>query len=527
MYSYHIFHFPFTWETRSKNAKEKIELDRLIYKGSHWQRIKYDGIPYRFNKQSKISLDREFISPAIGKFLQDYGDINSPVQHFEYLAQDQLNYIIGGELRYILPLEKISLNIYSIGVGILSFFIRNDKYSDEEHILEINQMGRKIMPSSFPTDIERYFSLAGYLGIEGLSHDNMKGDYDHLYIEKFEYSSLHEYQPACFIRNLINNFFSKIYYRPIDNNYCKLITSFQDTSDYMFGMSLYFNNIYAYGIKNQQNWVDTNKFWWKYIMGRGTFCLNMESEENKEWIRKHTITRNRSQKKLTGITNDFFVELCSKEYYNNKAITNFWEEIEVFRFEQDYNQLVCSFLLQKMSIQRLMNSIAEITNVQNTSFEKVPSLVKYSEFIYYEYVFANNHIFFSDISGTIEGTQIYKMLLQQNDIEYNVEKLGKAVNELNQYATMLESRRQNTYLYYLTLLGGVFLIPSFLTGYFGMNFFQKEQSKLLCIPFVIVVLIMSGLTYLYFSVHQRFYKILILLGIVISIFIELSLTFII
>lgn len=53
---------------------------------------------------------------------------------------------------YELPIGKILLTAYFTGVGILSFYVINDKYPEFEDILRINEFGRRIYPQFLVKD---------------------------------------------------------------------------------------------------------------------------------------------------------------------------------------------------------------------------------------------------------------------------------------------------------------------------------------------------------------------------------------
>lgn len=194
-YSYHIFYFPFKWELRGDDNKlftEQTDLERIpLNTHSFWERMQYDP------KKSDSSVDATLIQERSELFgeLQYYFDFVHPVLydtvgeknpiifHFERKEPKSRNVEYHITVRdkenqtdreYTLQVEAINLNLYSTGVGILSFYLanRDENQKDELSVRDINQFGRRIMPPhSGEFEADQRGMLAKSIVITGLEGD--------------------------------------------------------------------------------------------------------------------------------------------------------------------------------------------------------------------------------------------------------------------------------------------------------------------------------------------------------------------
>ena len=55
-----------------------------------------------------------------------------------------------------------------------------------------------------------------------------------------------------------------------------------------------------------------------------------------------------------------------------------------------------------------------------------------------------------------------------------MEQLNFEIDKVHEYADLVEQSASNFKVQLLTIIGAALVIPSFVTGFFGMNIFQKE-----------------------------------------------------
>ena len=129
-YSYHNFMFPFQWWIRGYDDKvfsEQICLKNINYAfGSNWERN-----PGPANKDEADALynERNYFYEFVHDALYDNGKDNSLIRHFERKETKHggVTYVVNcGKKEYGLKVDAINLNLYSTGVGVLSFYLYNE-----------------------------------------------------------------------------------------------------------------------------------------------------------------------------------------------------------------------------------------------------------------------------------------------------------------------------------------------------------------------------------------------------------------
>lgn len=241
-YSYHIFYFPFKWELRGSGNKlftEQTDLERIpLNMGSFWKRVQYNpeegnsllddtDIQERKELFGELQYYFDFVHPVL---YDKKGGGNPIIFHFEREEPKRGNVeyhitVRDGEKRidkeYVLQVDAINLNLYSTGVGILSFYLANKKENqqDESSVRDINQFGRRIMPphsGEFDADERRL--LAKSIVITGLEGDS------HRYLDLFDYKILNggnirglsnTWEPAVFIDSLIKDLSTEMEVKPV------------------------------------------------------------------------------------------------------------------------------------------------------------------------------------------------------------------------------------------------------------------------------------------------------------------------
>ena len=174
MYSYHIFYFPFKWEVpanRTTTFTEQVNLQSIRFDPlSSWERVWIDGE----EEQNDVYNEKNYYFPFVHPVLYDSNTPDSLLYHFERKEPKTstvfYNISLKGGSFYQLKIDAINMNLYSTGVGTLSFYCRNERESQNnpDDILRINQYGRRIMPP-FIGDVELRKETAASLEIEGLN----------------------------------------------------------------------------------------------------------------------------------------------------------------------------------------------------------------------------------------------------------------------------------------------------------------------------------------------------------------------
>lgn len=496
-YSYHILYFPFKWELRGDDNKlftEQTDLERIpLNTHSFWERVQYDP------KKSDSSADAAHIQERSELFgeLQYYFDFVHPVLydimgeknpiifHFEreepksgnveyhITVRDKENQI---DRRYILQVDAINLNLYSTGVGILSFYLANrmESQKDEYSVRDINQFGRRIMPPhSGEFEANQRGILAKSIVITGLEGDA------HRYLDFFDYKILDEnfesrglsnvWEPAIFIDSLIKDLSSEMEVTPV-------------IDDRMLVNCWYGNNELCKEIKDNNSFT-TSDFWYKYIFvdnGKDTSCKNQEMKE--DLLKKSTYQRWQEYGTLYGVTR-----------YSLMALT----EEGALDFIGMHMRTIYSRMFELIIIQRasILRFSGEVTKVSSLSKGSRRQLAERISSLYKEYIRFVNQVYFQSVTAQDQGIEMYNMMLKQFLLPEKVKNLDDEIGELNQYVTLIIDEKRSENGEWLNKLAAYFLPATVMTGVFGMNPFGHGNSWWsMCIQ-IGIILVLSVILY--------------------------------
>ncbi|MEM6726484.1 MAG: CorA family divalent cation transporter, partial [Bacteroidota bacterium] len=170
--------------------------------------------------------------------------------------------------------------------------------------------------------------------------------------------------------------------------------------------------------------------------------------------------------------------------------------------ESIYYQICVIGLIQRASVIRFSGEVANLTRLAKLeSNVDEAKLVQRIRNLYRAYIEFVNKIYFREVTSQIQGIELYNQLQEVMNIDRDVKDLEGEIEKLHNYASLLEDKRSNQLINRLTLIGALFLIPTFITGFFGMNlfndslepydlgFFKSLIIGLLIISFGILILI--------------------------------------
>lgn len=166
---YHNFVYPALFDSLIIN-KQKVN-------NSVWVR----KFKYNFD-ENKIGDDKRTYNISIRK--RERENIKEMLLREDYFLENKGKYNFTVET-FSLYIEKISLLIYSEGIGILAFHLDNYKYKSPEEILLINQFGRRIYPPFFDNHY-RDFEIGLTNELEGTQHREMPVDIAIPFLEGYD-----------------------------------------------------------------------------------------------------------------------------------------------------------------------------------------------------------------------------------------------------------------------------------------------------------------------------------------------------
>ena len=490
-YSYHIFYFPFKWEIKgaeSKTFSEQVDLNRIpISLSSAWERVQLDNktsiLSGDRTEQEELFGERQYYFDFVHPVLYDFKGVeNSIIHHYERKEPKEGNVEYHIEVKnrtYVLKVDALNVNLYAMGVGIMSFFLKNEKedQKDELSIRDINQFGRRIMPPHCNEFIKENRSLiAQSIRITGL-----KGEPES-YLDSFDYKNdfvnepqcglLHVWYPARFIRQLITDLSSDMQVTPV-------------IDDRMLVNCWYGNNDLSKEIMqvdNQGNvpFVDTD-FWYKYVFvdsGKehdDVTCQNPVMR--KTLLGESTYCRWQEMGTLYGVSRYSFVALTNT--------TPFAKNVLAMHMRTIYSRMFELVILQRASILRFSG---EITKVSSLKGGKDKEIAKRIRSLYKEYIRFINQIYFQSVTVQDQGIELYDLLLKQFKSDVKIKDLDAEISELQQYITLIIDQHRNENGEMLNFIAASFLPASFLTGIFGMNSLITKEWGVWLIQFSVILI---------------------------------------
>lgn len=484
--SYHVFMFPFRWEieqteTNKKKISEHHKLSKEHFKNqsrthSFPKWIEFKNLQpenkCKWTQDTIIKMQEDpieeyntrnyyhkFVHPII------YGEDaeNFEIQHYKRIAGvgKELQYVIHTNEReknnagpYTLLLNELTLDMFSTGVGILSFHLINTEYLEFNDILKINHFGRRI----FPPFLSKMNGVEGTINFgelaEKISIVGLEGE-DDRYLEDFRgYDPTQYWTPSKIIKNLLLDFHSALKPEPV-------------VDDRMFTMCWTFSDQMGFSIKNKYTkWIKSDD-WHKYLFidtNRST-CQNDEMQE--QLLKNHTYQRWQKDGTLYGITR-YSMMVISKDNW-------FPRNILLTHFRTIYFKMVMITLLQRASILRFSDEVTELNYIIHEddlvkSFEKLDDFYKaYMQFI--------NKIYQQEISAQEQAIEIYDMLQQHLKIEKQSKELKEEIKELFTYVNMQKTEKINENMRWLNKLIAIVVVPTFLFNLLNNRFFNKLEVR--------------------------------------------------
>jgi len=556
MHSCHIFLFPFKFEKVNLGEKETI-YSKIVDYG--WKKVKSSDDPisnyneqkyfYQFvwpclfsdEKETK-RLDIKEKPPLLSQYAYEnckgwHYEIElknrKPLPKVEPLFHDQIlkppdRYEFEEENRkYTLIIEKVTLDIYERQcVGVFAFHLKNINYEMADHILLINQFGRRIYPPFFDKYYNK-FDLSLENPLEGTKHRELPllikiKNLDGISLAKEEFkinkeNLLAEYIPEhinCFFRisggnkKEIRNFISVDYSgvlrienvlddrmfvicwygaKQLGYNFRKNKTPLRDEekncryviSDLCQRMNGGYEVSGFYRNSKQHKSLALNQthnsygyafsdFWYQYVFvdGYGSSCANELIQY--EQIEKHTYARWVGSNTLYGISRYSFVcisepkENLEKPFPNAGFITDHIQTI--------YFKMVSLVLAQRAMVLNFSERIQKI----NFPVEcEDPAEQKKALQTYKDYQDFVNCIFYREVTAQEQGIELYDMLQEHLRVEYHAKELDKEYDEMYRLMNMISTNQTNKRMRLLTFLTSLIAIPNIFIAVLGSRFFRE------------------------------------------------------
>lgn len=474
LYSYHVFYFPFRWSLPSSADRilsEQMDLSQIpISDYSMWKRVQLDvAEPKAILTESEhkdaceLFGERQYFFDFVHPILYDVKGVENPlVYHFERREPQNQEVIYQIQVKdrvYSLRVDAMNLNLYSTGVGILAFFLANEReeQNKESAILTINQFGRRIMPPhSGEFDLENRSLIASSIKIVGLNGlaDKYEDCFD--YEERLSENKRglnNVWEPARFIKSLIDDLSPNLDIVPI-------------IDDRMLVNCWYGNNelskqVVEHAAHEKDEFVMGN-FWYKYVFvdaGDKPDDETCQNDQMKECqLKDATYFRWQKQGTLFGVSRYSFVALTDAKSFGVNVLSMHMRTI--------YSRLFELIIVQRASMLRFSAEVTKVSALSGSSQKEIAVRVGS---LYKEYIRFVNQIYFRSVTLQDQGIELYEMLMKQFASQEQIKDLDEEIDELHRYAMLLVDQNRNENGAKLNLLAAIFLPGTFLAGLFGMN----------------------------------------------------------
>lgn len=464
MHSYHIFYFPFRWDLPSKGNllfSEQVDINRVknsIF--SQWERCQLSSKEEIFHdikskecvEMQEVFAEQQYYFDFVHPVLYDMKDLkHNLLHHYERKEFKNKNHGIEYHIEskskiYTLSVEAIDLNLYTTGIGILSFYMANnrDDQKDELSVRNINQFGRRIMPPHpGEFDKEKRSMLAKRISIIGLVHPNTDR-----YSDSFDYNinrSAKAWTPSTLISALIEDLNSDLQIVPV-------------IDDRMFVNCTYINKELSTEVaKPKSNFIDCD-FWYKYVFIDNDNDLSCQNKKMRDdLINESSYLRWEKYGTIYGISRYSLVTLANSDFI-------------VTHMRTIYSRMFELAIVQRASILRFSGEVTKVSSLKSTNNKDVANRISS---LYKEYIRFINQIYFRSITSQDQGIEIYGYMMKQLECENHSKELDSEIRELHNYVTLLIEQRKSENSEFLNIVAAIFLPATILTGIFGMNAFPK------------------------------------------------------
>lgn len=499
MCSYHIFYFPFKWAKKEVTEGTMTQLTdfsqiRFLNNGKWVRPAVAESQENDGNKTEKnnISLDaqvlyneKNYYFRFVHDVLYDSGDGNDNlVMHFERKEPQEkdVRYLIkvsGREKPYSLKVDAININLYKTGVGLMSFYLRNDDESqcDTRDILNINQYGRRILPPFWSeVNAKERNELSEYLEIRGLDTEISKEDFKSYTVDE-------PWTATSMLDSLLKDLTDNLTLTPV-------------IDDRMFVMSLYKNeDMSRLSLSAADAYCNPSspfsEFWYKYLFVDTGWPTCQNDEMRRDLLRAHTYLRWQDWNSLYGVSRYSFV------YLTNSGVPSYLVDY----FMTTYARMMEIALVQRASVLCFSNEVTTLTKRGDWTLEK---LSEHVDSLNEEYIRFINRMYFKELTSQDQGVELYGMIRQNLDIDSYVEELKDEIEKLHDTISFKVERSRNEKAETLNFMAAILLPVSIVTGFWSMNLSLFCNVKSNVIPFAVAVgLMILGVAFSVFLVRRR------------------------
>ncbi len=460
-HSYHIFMFPFSLQNNWKH----LDIDRML-NGSGWERKQFSYCEGDF--ASNFSEQGYFYDFSSGAMFDDPDSRNRVLTTYQLPGGKDATYTIninkyGNKKTYKLQVEKIELNVYDEKAAILCFHLNNDNYAEIQDILYINDYGRRIYPQYLANEdngngkIDLQKTKNSFLADSIELHLRNKPCYEEDF-SSYASKSVPPYTMPKYIKGIL----------PERMHECRWLLD-----DRMYVVSYFCNPEFATrmsdGYGKEGNWLDKQRVewdWYQYVFidNDGPTCQDEKMFNNL--LSKATYSRWNSYGTFFGISRYSLTCLIGSDVINLLRQT-----------KTMYYRMASLVLAQRALSLYYSREISEISRELDENKLTNKELRRRVNILNRDYLRFVNNVYFREITPHDQGIELYDLMQEQMNIKRDEEGLSTEVEQLYHYVTMTNDEQRNIEAETLSIIATLFLVPTLITGIWGMNLEEKPITN--------------------------------------------------
>lgn len=490
-HSYHIFMFPFSMKQEWKQQ----DIDKML-KSSGWERAQFAYDKGDF--ASNFSEQGYFYDFSSGAMIDDPDSLNRVLTSYQLPVGKEATYTIninkyGKTSTYILKVEKVELNVYDEKAAILSFHLNNDRYTELQDILYINDYGRRIYPQYLVNENDE----SGIIDLQRTKNSFLA---DSICLNLGNRSS-YEDDFASYARKTIPPYTMPKYIKallPEPMHECRWLLD-----DRMYVVSYFSNEDFSSRMRNgyakNDQWLKKeNVEWWWY---QYVFVDNDDPTCQDEKMFKDLLTRATYSRWNNKVGSTEYQTFFGVSRYSFTCLTGV-DYIGVLRqMKTMYYRMASLVLAQRALSLYYSREISEISRDLDENKLTNKELRARVNTLNRDYLRFVNNVYFREITPQDQGIELYDLMQDQMNIERDEKGLSTEVEQLYHYVTMANDEQRNNEAERLSIIATLFLVPTLVTGIWGMNlkenfptngWYVLFSSIAAVLAIVIVVMLFKG-----------------------------------
>ena len=433
--SEHLFIFPFSWKDQSKGSYGVFrQLNQMQHK--RLEQLKNWKPHYSSIESDKDYNEYVYFYKPIRMALYSFKDEGDIVKNYDYegLFEDSSIELETRKKCYKLQMKQIELKLYKTGIGLLCFRIVNDTYDLLEDIEAINSFSMCVYPPVLPIEKSVEIGMPTHVRLHIRGKEIIEEDF----IRKGDHQKL---SISLLIMQVLGPSFTDERSLSVNKSfYIEPILGSQ-----MFCSCMYYNEALTHKLFQDEN---ERKILTKLMSSNKQNHTLAEMDRRSEEEGSYYL---RGEEHFYGMNPYILLCMTQKETH-----------------DKFFDQLVKLILMQRAT---LLNLSSELAYVSTLPKSELPSAIATVYEIYIQFI---NQLYFKEVTEDAEGSYIYEQLSKAFKISEELEQLIFEVDEVHEYANLVEQADSNLKVQFLTIIGAALVIPSFVTGFFGMNVFKDE-----------------------------------------------------